>query len=74
MVDKLCAIISLEALGHTTKLSLGVGNKAAKMTIDFRFLTQRKGPMIMTKIINNDQIVFITQSTKDCRGPYITMN
>jgi hypothetical protein len=33
-------------------LSLGVGNKFDKMTIDFRFLTQR--------IINHDQIVFIT--------------
>ena len=69
MVDKLCAIVSLEALGHTTKLSLGVGNKADKMTIDFRFLTQQKGPAIMTKIFNHDQIVFITRSTKDRRGP-----
>jgi len=74
MVNKFRAIVSLKAFRYTTKLSLSVGNEINKMTIYFRFLTQRKGPAIMSEIIKHDQIIFITRSTRNRGGPDITMN
>lgn len=46
-------IVSLEALGRTTKLSLGVGNNVDKMTIYVRFLTQWKRPNRTTIAYSN---------------------
>ena len=74
MVNKFRAIVSLKAFWYTTKLSLNVGNEINKMTINFRFLAQRKGPTLMSEIIKHDQIIFITRSTRNRGGPDITMN
>jgi hypothetical protein len=38
VIDELSAIVSLKALGNRVKLSLNIGNKVNKVTIDFGFL------------------------------------
>ena len=43
IIDELGAIVALITLGNKVKLSLNMGNKINKLTIDFRFLAQRKG-------------------------------
>ena len=40
---ELSAIVGLKALGNRVKLSLNIGNKVNKVTIDFGFLVQCKG-------------------------------
>jgi hypothetical protein len=40
IINELNAIVSLEALGNKTKLSLNISNKINKMTIDFGFFMQ----------------------------------
>jgi len=40
---ELSAIVGLKALGNRVKLSLNIGNKVNKVTIDFGFLAQCKG-------------------------------
>jgi len=65
VIDEFSAIIGLKALGNRVKLSLNMGNKINKLTIDFRFLVQRKGPVEMSEIVKDDQIIFITCVAKD---------
>jgi len=74
LIKNLIAIVNLKALRYRTKLSPSICNEINKTTIDFEFLRQRKRPVKMTEITRHDQIIFVTQSTKDWRGPYITMN
>ena len=38
IIDELGAIVGLKTLGDRVKLSLNMGNKINKLTIDFRFL------------------------------------
>jgi hypothetical protein len=51
-----------------------MGNKINKVTIDFRFLAQWKGPAKMSEIIKDDQIIFITRVAKDWGSSDITVN
>jgi hypothetical protein len=54
VIDELSAIVSLKTLWNRVKLSLNIGNKVNKVTIDFGFLAQCKGPAEMSEIIKDD--------------------
>ena len=73
IIDELGAIVGLKTLGTRVKLSLNMGNKINKLTIDFRFLAKQKGPAEMSEIIKDDQIIFITRVAKNRRSPDITV-
>jgi hypothetical protein len=73
MVNKFRANVSLKAFKYTTEQK-SISNEINKMIIYFRFLTQRKELAIMGEIIKHDQIIFITQSTRNRGGPGIIMN
>ena len=74
IIDELGAIVVLKTLGNRVKLSLNMGNKINKLTIDFRFLAQRNGPAEMNEIIKDDQIIFVTHVANHWRSPDITVN
>ena len=74
IIDELGAIVGLKTLGNRVKLSLNMGNKINKLTIDFIFLAQRKGLAEMSEIIEDDQIIFITRVANHWRSLDITVN
>lgn len=39
-----------------------------------RFVSQQKGPHIRSKVINNNQIIFVAGEANNRRGPQIIVN
>jgi hypothetical protein len=59
-VVKLVPVVTLDSLHRSSKLCLGVGDEPGKCAESVRFETQRKSPQVMSAVIKNNQIIFIT--------------
>jgi hypothetical protein len=59
-VVKLASVVALDNLHRSNKLCGGVGDESDKCAESVRFETQRKSPQVMSAVIKNNQIVFIT--------------
>jgi hypothetical protein len=74
VVDELGAIICLKTAYRTTELCVSISDKLDKMIMHFRLMTKRVRPTVMSIIINEHKVEFITRNTRDWRGPHIIMN
>jgi hypothetical protein len=59
-VVKLMPAVTLDGLHRSSKLCGGVGDEPDKCAESVRFETQRKSPQVMSAVIKNNQIIFIT--------------
>jgi ribosomal protein L14 len=59
-VVKLVPVVTLDSLHRSSKLYGGVGDESGKCAESVRFETQRKNPQVMSAVIKNNQIIFIT--------------
>jgi hypothetical protein len=59
-VVKLAPVVTLDSLHRSSKLCGGVGDESGKCAESVRFETQRKSPQVMSAVIKNNQIIFIT--------------
>jgi hypothetical protein len=59
-VIKLAPVVTLDGLHRCSKLCGGVGDEPGKCIESVRFETQRKSPQVMSAVIKNNQIIFIT--------------
>jgi hypothetical protein len=59
-VVKLASVVTLDSLHRHSKLCGGVGDEPDKCAESVRFETQRKSSQVMSAVIKNNQIVFIT--------------
>jgi hypothetical protein len=53
-------VVTLDSLHRSSKLCGGVGDESDKCAESVRFETQRKSPQLMSAVIKNYQIIFIT--------------
>jgi len=74
IVEELGALICLKTAHRGTKLCLSISNKLNNMIMNFRFMAKEIRPTIMSIIINQHKIKFITRNTRNWRGPDITVN
>jgi hypothetical protein len=72
-VVKLAAVVALNCLDGGGKLRAHIGEKVREDAKSIRFKAQRKSPGVVSAIIKNDQIIFISRHTDNWRGPKITM-
>jgi hypothetical protein len=68
-VVKFPPVVALNSLDAGTKLGGGVGDEISKRAESVRFESQRKRPQVMSAIIKNDQVIFITRNADNWRGP-----
>jgi hypothetical protein len=68
-VVELEPVVTLDNLDACAELSGGVGDEVSERVECVRFEAQRKSPQIMSAIIKNDQIIFITRNADNWRGP-----
>jgi hypothetical protein len=68
-VVELAPVVALDSLDACAELGGGVGDKVSERVEGVRFEAQRKSPQIMSAIIKNDQIIFITRNADNWRGP-----
>jgi hypothetical protein len=73
IVEKLCAVIRLKTAHRIAELCVSVSDELDNMFVNTRFMTQREGPTVMGKIIDNHKIIFVARNTQNWRGPDITM-
>jgi hypothetical protein len=59
-VVKLASVVTLDNLHRSSKLCGGVCDEYGKCAESVRFETQRKSPQVMSAVIKNNQIIFIT--------------
>jgi hypothetical protein len=59
-VVKLTPVVTLDNLHRSSKLCGGGGDESGKYAENVRFETQRKSPQVMSVVIKNNQIIFIT--------------
>jgi hypothetical protein len=53
-------VVALDGLHRGTELSRGIGNEGRERAESVRFNTKRS-PQVMSAIVKNDQIIFITR-------------
>ena len=68
-VVELAPIVTLNGLNGTTKLSGHPSEEVRERLESIRFQAQGKSPGVMGKIIDNHQVVLISQYTENGRGP-----
>jgi hypothetical protein len=73
-VIKLTSIVALDTPDGTTKLCRHISEKVRKSGEHVRLMAQRKGPRVMSTIIQNNQIVLISRTTGYKRSPKIAMD
>jgi hypothetical protein len=59
-VVKLAPVVTLDSLHRRSELCGGIGDEPGKCAESVRFETQRKSPQVMSAVIKNNQIIFIT--------------
>jgi hypothetical protein len=59
-VVKLAPVVTMDSLHRSSKLCGGVGDESGKCAESVRFETRRKSPQVMSAVIKNNQIIFIT--------------
>jgi hypothetical protein len=74
VVVKLTSIVALDTPDGTTKLRGHISEKVRERGERVRLMAQRKGPRVMSTIIQNNQIVLISRNTGYKRSPKITMD
>ena len=72
-VIELTPVVTLDGLNGEAELS-GHPGKKVEGGEGLRLGAQRKSPRVMRKIINNDQIIFITRHAEYRRCPQVTVN
>jgi hypothetical protein len=72
-VVELLAVVSLEGEDGATELHRHIRIKGGECRGDIRFLTKRKSPDKVRKIIENNEIIKKTRMTRYRGRPYITM-
>jgi hypothetical protein len=73
-VIELPPIVTLDGLNGEAELSGHPGKEVEEGGEGLRLGAQRKSPRVMRKIINNDQIIFITRQAEYRRCPQVTVN
>ena len=73
-VVELPPVVTLDGLNGEAELSGHPGKEVEKGGEGLRLGAQRKSPRVMRKIINNDQIIFITRHAEYRRCPKVTVN
>jgi hypothetical protein len=73
-INKLSPVVSLNGFRCGAKLCLSAGNELNNVAVHLRFLSKRKRPPIMRKIIQQNKIVFKSRDAEYGRCPHITMN
>jgi hypothetical protein len=68
------SIVALDTLDGTTKLRRHKNEKVRKRGERVRLMAQRKGPRVISTIIQNNQIVLISRDTGYRRSPKIAMD
>jgi hypothetical protein len=68
-VVELAPVVALDNLDACAELGGGVGDEVSERVECVRFEAQGKSPQIMSAIIKNDQIIFITRNADNWRGP-----
>jgi hypothetical protein len=67
-------IVALDRLDTCVKLSGDMGDELSQRAESVRFESQRKCPQVMSAVIKNNQIIFITRNTDNWGSPQITVN
>jgi hypothetical protein len=73
-VIELPPVVTLDGLNCEAELSGHPGKEVEEGGEGLRLGAQRKSPRVIRKIINNDQIVFITRHAEYRRCPQVTVN
>jgi hypothetical protein len=73
-VVKLTSNVALDTPDGTTKLHVHISEKVRECGECVRLMTQRKGPRVISTIIQNNQIVLISRNTGYRRSPKITID
>jgi hypothetical protein len=73
-VIELPPVVTLDGLNCEAELSGHPGKEVEEGGEGLRLGAQRKSPRVMRKIINNDQIIFITRHAEYRRCPQVTVN
>lgn len=73
-VVKLAPVVTLDGLHSGAELGRGVGNEGCERAKSVKFNTKRKNPQVMSAIIKNDQIIFVSINAGNKGGPQVTMN
>jgi hypothetical protein len=60
-VVKLAPVVTLDGLHSGAKLDRGIGKEGRERAESVSFNTKRKSPQVMSAIVKNDQIIFITR-------------
>ena len=73
-VIELPSIITLNTPNGATKLRGHESEEVREGGEGVGLMTQRKGPRVMSAIIENNQVVLISRNTEYRRGPKITVD
>ena len=73
-VIELPPVVTLDGLNGEAELSGHTGKEVEEGGEGLRLGTQRESPRVMRKIINNDQIIFITRHAEYKKCPQVTVN
>jgi len=68
-VVELVAVVAWYGLDDDAELSTDMSEEVLQSGESVRLLAQRKSPQIMTVVIENKQIVFVSKNTRNRRGP-----
>jgi len=68
-VVKLFPVVTLDSLDMGTELGGGMGDEVSERAESVRFKMQRKCPQVVSAIIKNDQIIFVTRNANNWRCP-----
>jgi hypothetical protein len=60
-VVKLAPVVTLDGLHSGAELDRGIGKEGRERAESVSFNTKRKSPQVMSAIVKNDQIIFITR-------------
>jgi hypothetical protein len=72
-VIKLISIITLDTMDGATKLCGHMGEEVRECGEGIILMVQRRGPRVVSAIIEDDQVILITRDTKNRGGPEVTM-
>ena len=73
-VIELSPVVTLDGLNGETELSGHPGKEVEEGRESLRLGAQRESPRVMRKIINNDQVIFISRHTEYRRCPQVTVD
>ena len=68
-VVELAAVVAWDGLDDAAELSTDMSEEVLQSGESVRLLAQRKSPQIMTVVIENKQIVFVSKNIRNRRGP-----